>query len=211
MMLTILLLTAFTQTAFAEPLLKLGSAGQDVTKAQQRLIQWGYMSGAADGVYGYQTQAAVVAFQRKSGLTADGILGKGTAKAMGITLSGEVGIGYISGDHRLLARVVYAEARGESYQGQVAVAAVALNRVRFAGFPNTLYGVVFQKNAFTCVNDGQINLTPNETAMRAALEALLGADPTDGCTYYYNPETFVDQWITTRTIMLQIGRHVFAM
>lgn len=200
--------------------LEVGSSGADVQKVQQKLIQWGYLDGAADGRYGEKTRAAVMAFQRKNGLTADGKVGPGTAAAMGLTLSGSAS-GYggaaaasaaiLSADHRLLSKLVYAEARGESYKGQVAVAAVALNRVASASFPNTISGVVYQSGAFTCVSNGSINNTPDATAIRAARDALNGWDPTGGCLYYYNPKKTNDQWIRTRTVKTVIGNHYFAV
>ncbi len=116
---------------------------------------------------------------------------------------------YTQAEWDMLAQVVYGEARGEIYDGQVAVAAVVLNRLEDDGFPDTLHGVVFQKNAFTCVNDGQYYLTPNRTAYQAALEAMQGEDPTGGCLYYWNPVTATSRWIWTRTIETQIGNHVF--
>ena len=160
-------------------------------------------------------------FQRKNGLTADGRVGPATAAALGVTLSGSSSSSsskaasssstIISADHRLLAKLVYAEARGEPYKGQVAVAAVVLNRVRSASFPNTVSGVVYQQNAFTCVNNGSINNTPDSSCIRAALDALNGWDPTGGCLYYYNPKTAVDGWIRTRTVKTVIGNHSFAV
>ncbi|MBP3625029.1 MAG: LysM peptidoglycan-binding domain-containing protein [Peptococcaceae bacterium] len=111
----------------------------------------------------------------------------------------------------MLAQVVYGEARGESYNGQVAVAAVVLNRMEHDDFPDTIYEVVFQENAFTCVQDGQYYLTPNRSAYQAALEAMHGADPTNGCLYYWNPVTATSSWIWTRSIELQIGNHVFGL
>jgi len=183
---------------------------------QRKLIQWGYLSGAADGKYGAGTRDAVLAFQRKNGLAADGRVGPATAAAMGVTLSGGGGAAaasasIISADHRLLSRLVYAEARGESYKGQVAVAAVVLNRVASASFPNTISGVIFQSGAFSCVSNGAINNTPDGTAIRAALDALNGWDPTGGCLYYYNPRATKDQWIRTRTVKTVIGNHSFAV
>ena len=158
--------------------LEVGSKGSDVTKVQKKLIQWGYLSGSADGRYGEQTRRAVIAFQRKNGLAADGRVGPATAAAMGITLSGgsvtAASASIISADHRLLAKLVYAEARGEIYKGQVAVAAVVLNRVASASFPNTISGVIYQSGAFSCVSNGSINNTPDSTAVRAALDALNG-------------------------------------
>ncbi len=199
--------------------LDIGSRGENVRKVQQRLIQWGYMSGSADGVYGAQTQDAVKRFQRKYGLTADGRVGPATAAKMGVTLSSSgssasssaASASIVSSDHRLLSKLVYAEARGEPYKGQVAVAAVVLNRVKSSSFPNTISGVIYQKGAFSCVTDGQINLTPDDTAIRAARDAMNGWDPTGGCLYYYNPKTASDQWIRTRTVKTVIGNHSFAV
>lgn len=116
---------------------------------------------------------------------------------------------YTQAEWDMLAKVVYGEARGEIYDGQVAVAAVVLNRLEDDEFPNTLRGVIFQKNAFTCVSDGQYYLTPNKTAYEAALEAMQGNDPTGGCLYYWNPVTATSQWIWTRRIEARIGNHVF--
>ena len=195
--------------------LEVGSSGSDVKKVQQKLIGWGYLSGAADGRYGEATRRAVLAFQKKNGLSADGRVGPATAAAMGISLSGgsvaASSASIISADHRLLSRLVYAEARGESYKGQVAVAAVVLNRVASASFPNTISGVIYQSGAFSCVSNGSINNTPDTTAIRAALDALNGWDPTGGCLYYYNPRATNDQWIRTRTVKTVIGNHQFAV
>ena len=105
---------------------------------------------------------------------------------------------------------MYAEARGEPYTGQVAIAAVVLNRVKSSSFPNTVSGVIYQKNAFTCVSDGQINLTPNASAYSAAKDALNGWDPTNGCLYYYNPATATSKWIWSLKVELKIGKHSFA-
>ena len=197
--------------------LEVGSSGSDVTAVQKKLIQWGYLSGSADGKFGEKTRAAVVLFQRRNKLSADGRVGPATAAAMGVTLSGgssgavAASASIISADHRLLSRLVYAEARGESYKGQVAVAAVVLNRVASASFPNTISGVIFQSGAFSCVSNGSINNTPDSTAIRAALDALNGWDPTGGCLYYYNPRATNDQWIRTRTVKTVIGNHSFAV
>ena len=194
--------------------LKQGSTGNQVKTVQTKLKRWGYYTGAVDGIYGTATTKAVKYFQSKNGLTADGIVGKKTAAAMGISLStGNAtgsSSGYSSSDEYLLAKCVYAEARGEPYVGQVAVAAVVLNRVKSASFPNTIAGVIYQPWAFTAVNDGQINLSPNATAIKAAKDALNGWDPTNGCLYYYNPSTSTSKWIWSRTVMLSIGKHNFA-
>ncbi|MGN1042146.1 MAG: spore cortex-lytic enzyme [Christensenellales bacterium] len=189
---------------------KQGSTGQTVRTIQTKLKNWGYYTGAVDGIYGAKTTAAVKYFQRKNGLVADGIVGAKTAAAMGISLGGGA-TGSNSNDEYLLARLVYGEARGEPYTGQVAVAAVVLNRVRSSSFPNTISGVIYQSGAFTAVSDGQINLTPNETAMRAARDAMNGWDPTYGCLYYYNPNTATNAWIRSKKINLTIGEHVFCV
>lgn len=200
--------------------LKQGSRGSDVKEMQRRLKQWGYYQGSVDGVFGSKTKAAVIAFQKKNGLTADGVVGKATYKALGMTdaynslvggsSSGGVN-GFSSADVYLLARTIYAEGRGEPYVGQVAIGAVVLNRVRHDEFPNTISGVVYQKHAFTAVTDGQINLTPNETAMKAARDAINGWDPSGGAIYYYNPAVATSSWIFSRPTVTVIGKHVFAI
>ena len=185
-----------------------GARGDDVKKIQQVLKKWGYYKGSVDGVFGSGTLAAVKSFQRKNGLTVDGIVGPATAAAMGITL-GNSSSGSTTGDVYLLARVIYGEARGEPYKGQVAIGAVVLNRVRSASFPNTIAGVIYQRGAFDAVSDGQINLAPDATAVRAARDALNGWDPTNGCLYYYNPKTATSKWMLARPVILRIGNHAF--
>ncbi|MBQ4619434.1 MAG: spore cortex-lytic enzyme [Clostridia bacterium] len=202
-------------SARADIVLEIGSKGENVTKVQKRLIQYGYLSGSADGRYGEKTRDAVEWFQRRNGLTVDGRVGKRTAAALGVTLtaggsSTSQSATIVSSDHRLLAKLVYAEARGESYKGQVAVAAVTLNRIASSSFPNTLSGVIYQSGAYSCVSNGSINNTPNATAIRAALEAMNGWDPTNGCLYYYNPRLTNDAWIKSRTVVTVIGNHNFA-
>lgn len=115
-----------------------------------------------------------------------------------------------SHERTLMARAVYSEARGEPFAGQVAVAAVIINRVLHPEFPNTVSGVIFEPWAFTAVHDGQFWLTPNQTAYNAVQAALEGSDPSRGAIFYYNPVTATNQWIRTRPIITQIGRHVFA-
>ena len=181
---------------------------------QTKLKRWGYYTGSVDGIYGNLTKKAVRYFQSKNGLVVDGIVGKKTAAALGMTLgstSGTTSSSISSSDLNLLARCVYAEARGEPYTGQVAVAAVVLNRVKSASFPNTISGVIYQPYAFTAVDDGQINLTPNSTAYKAAQDALNGWDPTYGCLYYYNPATATSSWIWSRKTVVTIGKHTFAI
>lgn len=190
---------------------KYGSRGSEVTQIQTKLKRWGYYTGNIDGIYGSQTVAAVKYFQRKNGLAVDGIAGKNTLAAMGImNSSGNSSSGATnSSDLNLLARVVYAEARGEPYSGQVAVAAVVLNRVKSSSFPNTISGVVYERGAFDAVTDGQINLTPNSTAKKAAQDALNGWDPSYGAIYYFNPATATSKWIWSRPHLVTIGNHRF--
>lgn len=193
-----------------EALSKYGSRGEEVKTIQTKLKRWGYYSGNVDGIYGSQTLSAVKWFQSKNGLTVDGIAGQKTLTAMGIMSSGNTSGGTASNaDLNLLARLVYAEARGESYTGQVAVAAVVLNRVKNSSFPNTVAGVIYQSGAFSVVNDGQINLTPNQTAISAAQDALNGWDPTYGAIYYFNPNTATNSWIWSRPVTVVIGNHRF--
>ena len=203
--------------------LRQGSKGGEVKEVQRRLKQWGYYSGAVDGIFGAGTKQAVIAFQKKNGLTADGVVGRATYKALGMNdsynaLGGNSGSSsstgsssYTSSDLYLLAKCIYAEGRGESYTGQVAIGAVIMNRVRSSKFPNTIAGVVYQQGAFTAVSDGQINLEPNETAYNAARDAMNGWDPTYGCLYYYNPAVATSAWIFNRQTVTVIGKHVFAI
>ena len=193
-----------------EALSKYGSRGSEVTQIQTKLKRWGYYNGSVDGIYGSQTVAAVKYFQRKNGLTADGIAGPATLKAMGIySSSSSSSSSSNSSNVNLLSRVVYSESRGEPYSGQVAVAAVVLNRVKSSSFPNTISGVVYQSGAFDAVRDGQINLTPNSTAIKAAQDALNGWDPSYGAIYYFNPSTATNKWIWSRPATITIGRHRF--
>lgn len=197
--------------------IKQGSRGDTVKTIQRKLKRWGYYSGNVDGIFGSATKKAVKYFQRKNGLTADGIVGKKTLAALGMStsLAGQTtttnNSSYTSSDVNLLAKLIYAEARGESYSGMVAVGAVVLNRVKSPSFPNTISGVIYQPYAFTCVADGQINLTPNQTAKSAAQDAMNGYDPSQGSLYYYNPSVATSQWIFSRKTVVTIGRHVFAI
>ncbi len=193
-------------------MLTMGSRGERVALIQQRLKQWGDYHGDVDGVFGRGTYRAVVAFQRRNGLTADGRVGSATARAMGVPLTGTVSASlWRESELSILARLVAGEARGEPYIGQVAVAAVVLNRVRDDHFPDTIAGVIFQPGAFDAVWDGQFDLTPTDSCLRAARDAMNGWDPTGGCTYYYNPDTATNPWIWTRQVQLTIGRHAFAI
>ena len=204
---------AETQVAYAAVITQ-GSTGATVKTIQRKLKNWGYYTGAIDGIFGTKTKEAVKYFQRKNNLKVDGIVGEQTLKALGISTSnsGQSGTSsYSDSDLMLLARLIYGEARGESYIGQVAVGAVVLNRIKSASFPNTMAGVIYQRYAFTAVEDGQINLTPNATAKKAAEDAMNGWDPSYGALYYYNPATATSQWIFSRKTLTTIGNHVFAI
>lgn len=193
-----------------EALSKYGSRGTEVRTIQEKLKRWGYYSGSVDGIYGSQTVSAVKSFQKKNRLTVDGIAGTQTLKAMGITSSSSSSSSSNNSSNvNLLARVVYGEARGEPYTGQVAVAAVVLNRVKSSKFPNSISGVVYQSGAFDAVADGQINMTPDTTAKKAAQDALNGWDPSYGAIYSFNPSTATNKWIWSRPMTVTIGKHRF--
>ena len=188
-----------------------GDTTANIKAVQTRLLNWGYYSGKVDGIWGKKTLAAVKLFQKRNGLVVDGIVGPATEAAMGLNLKSTSSSSVSNANLNLLARCVYAEARGEPYVGQVAVAAVVLNRVKSSSFPNTISGVIYQPGAFTCVSDGQINLTPNQSAYNAARDALNGYDPTGGCLYYYNPATATSKWIWSLKVTLKVGNHAFAL
>lgn len=199
----------FIKNNEAIALSKYGSTGSEVKQIQTKLKQWGYYSGNVDGVYGSKTVAAVKYFQSKNGLTVDGVAGTRTLQAMGITSSSATSSASNSSNLNLLSRLVYAESRGEPYAGQVAVAAVVLNRVKNSNFPNTIPGVIYQAGAFTPVSNGQINLAPDSTAISAARDALNGWDPSYGSLYYFNPATATNKWIWSRPYVITIGKHRF--
>ena len=205
---SIFLIESLYSTVYALP--KYGPRGEEVKQIQTKLKRWGYYSGEVDGIYGSRTLSAVKYFQRKNGLSVDGIAGPATLKALGITSSSNSsGSSSSNSNLYLLSKVVYSEARGEPYKGQVAVAAVVLNRMSSSKFPNTMAGVVYQEGAFTAVADGQINLEPDATARKAAQDAINGWDPTYGCIYYFNPSTATSKWIWSRPQVLTIGKHIF--
>ena len=181
-----------------------GSSGEQVRIIQTKLKNWGYYDGAVDGIYGSQTAQAVKYFQRKNGLTADGIAGPATLKALGMS-SGGGGSSSQQNSAALLARVISAEARGEPYSGQVAVGAV----MNIALDPIFIFGVVYQPGAFTCMVDGQFNEPVADSAYRAAQDALNGADPSGGAIYYFNPDTATSAWIWSRPLIKTIGKHRF--
>ena len=209
--LLLILYEVFVQGNTVLALSKYGSRGNEVTQIQTKLKRWGYYKGSVDGIYGSKTVSAVKSFQRKNGLTADGIAGKNTLAAMGINSSSNNSGSSSSNSSNLnlLARLVYGEARGEPYTGQVAVAAVVLNRVKSSKFPNTVAGVIYQAGAFDVVSDGQINMTPNSTAIKAAQDAINGWDPSYGAIYYFNPSTATSSWIWSRPLTVVIGKHRF--
>lgn len=207
----ILCFFAMSFSLFTYAAVSRGDRGNDVKKIQQRLSDWGYYEGAIDGIFGPQTYTAVKYFQCKNGLKQDGIVGKDTAAALGITLSSTAsGSSSYQNNIELLARMIAAEGRGEPYRGQVAIGAVIMNRIEHPSFPNTLSGVLFQKGAFSAVDDGQFNSTPvTDSARRAAVEAYNGSDPTDGCVYYYNPSKTTNQWMLSLPVYTVIGAHRF--
>lgn len=190
---------------------KYGSRGNEVKQIQEKLKRWGYYNGSVDGVYGSKTLTAVKKFQQKNGLKADGIAGEKTLSAMGITSSknSSGSTNSNSNNVNLLSHLIYGEARGESYVGQVAVGAVVMNRVKSSSFPNTIAGVIYQAGAFDAVSDGQINMSPDSTAIKAAQDAINGWDPSYGAIYYFNPNTATNKWIWSRPHTVTIGKHRF--
>jgi len=218
--LTLVFAVLFTLPATADAAsLRVGSSGEDVKTLQTKLKRWGFYSGGVDGVFGSGTKKAVQYFQRSNGLTPDGIVGAATAKAMGMTLGGSSSSSSSSSSGSsgsstnknlyLLAQLVHGEARGEPYKGKVAVAAVVLNRVNSSSFPNSISGVVYQSGAFSAVDDGQINLAPDESSIKAARDAMNGWDPTGGCLYYYNPAKTSNRWMLSHSVVVTIGEHAF--
>ena len=173
---------------------------------QAKLAELGYYNDEIDGIYDQRTIDAIKVYQQDKNLAVTGNLDQATTTALGVTDNAQA-----NSDLYLLAKLIYSEARGEVYEGQVAVGAVVLNRVGDAGFPNTLQGVIYQPWAFTALHDGQFALEPNGTAYQAAQDAMNGWDPTYGCLYYYNPRTATSSWIFSRQIIVTIGNHVFCV
>ncbi|XEC97169.1 spore cortex-lytic enzyme [Paenibacillus tarimensis] len=228
-----------TTATFSNATLTIGAAGKDVYELQGRLRFLGFYDGKVDGQFGSKTLNSVTWFQWKFGLKSDGVVGAKTklklweatkqwkptaddssqgAAAGGKTGGGGAGnlaksnrLGLSANDLKLMANAVYGEARGEPYEGQVAVAAVIINRVKSQNFPNSVSGVIFEPLAFTAVADGQIWLEPNEKARKAVQDALNGWDPTGGCIYYFNPVTATSKWIWSRPQVKTIGKHIFCM
>lgn len=193
-----------------------GASGGDVSEAQVILRDWGYYDGPIDAVFGAAMSEAVFWFQSANGLTVDGVIGPETWAALGITVAAAAprAARPAAGQAQnvdLLARLIRAEAEAEPYEGKVAVAAVLLNRVRDARFPNTLEGVIYEPDAFESVANGRIYATPPTGAdTQAARDALNGWDPSFGSVFFWNPYKPVTPWIWSRPIITQIGDHVFA-
>lgn len=206
-LLSVSLIVSFSGTALS--LSRMGSVGKEVSDIQSVLKNKGYYSGNVDGIFGSATKSAVERFQRDNGLQADGIAGKNTLAALGVSGNNDSTGGMSSSDFTLLARIISAEARGEPYLGQVAVGAVILNRIEHPSFPDTLSGVIYQKGAFSCLNDGQFYEEIAESAYSAARDAINGLDPSGGAIYYYNPKTATSKWIYSRPVITTIGDHIF--
>lgn len=204
-----LILSLLLGGATVSALSKMGSRGNEVRNIQTRLKSWGYYKGTVDGIYGTQTKNAVIAFQKKNGLTADGIAGPKTLEKIGLPTTTANSGGYSTAEYNLLARLISAEARGEPYIGQVAVGAVVLNRVEHPSFPSSLSGVIYQNGAFSCLYDGQFDKPVADSAYNAARDALNGMDPSGGAIYYFNPNTATNSWIWSRPYITTIGKHRF--
>lgn len=214
----IILLNLFAITLFAvggrtlpdtsaPALSKVGSRGTEVRAIQQKLKERGLYTGSVDGIYGTKTKEAVIKFQKQQKIAADGIAGPVTLRKLGISI-GKVPAA-TNANVNLLARIISAEARGESYTGQVAVGAVILNRIEHPSFPDTLSGVIYESGAFTAITDGQFNQPVADSAYKAAKDALNGWDPSGGAIYYYNPQKTSNRWIRSRPVITQIGKHIF--
>lgn len=184
-----------------------GSSGTEVEEIQRVLKERGLFTGEITGYYGAQTAQAVSEFQRQQGLPETGIADETTLKRMGITIgtlpeATDANVG-------LLARIISAEGRGESYVGQVAIGAVICNRIEHPSFPDTLAGVIYQSGAFTALIDGQFNEEITDSAYSAARDALSGWDPSGGAIYYYNPDKTDNEFIHSRPVIKVIGNHRF--
>jgi len=202
--------TVRNEGASISTLSKLGSRGDEVRRVQKKLKELGYYKGTVDGIYGTATKKAVTAFQKNCGITADGIAGAKTLKFLGLgSSSSSTSSSYTNSDVRLLAKLIAAEARGESYKGQVAVGAVVLNRVAHSSFPDSISGVIYQKGAFSCVNDSNWSVAPGAESLKAAQDCINGWDPSGGAIYYYNPAKTSNSFMHSRPVITVIGRHRF--
>lgn len=209
-----LVISGMAFAALGDRYLAKGMRGSDVRDMQSRLIQLGYVVGPLDGIYGVKTQAGVRLFQKEHGINANGIAEASTFKELirlttGSTNATGKSLGPKNVDVNLLARLVNGEARGEPYVGQVAVAAVVLNRIKDPAFPKTIGDIIYQPQAFSCVDDGQINLSPQPSALKAANEALSGVDPSRGAVFFFNPAKTKNKFIWSRPQILTIGHHIF--
>ncbi len=184
-----------------------GSSGTEVEEIQRVLKERGLFTGEITGYYGAQTQEAVMKFQRQQGLAQTGVADASTLKRLGITIGAVPAA--TDANINLLARIISAEGRGESYVGQVAIGAVICNRIEHPSFPDTLAGVIYQNGAFTAITDGQFNEPVSESAYSAARDALAGWDPTGGAIYYYNPDKTSNKFIYSRPVIAVIGDHRF--
>ena len=200
---------AIEKAESVEALSKFGSKGEEVRKIQKKLKELGHYNGAVDGIYGSATKKAVIAFQKSCGITADGIAGPKTLKYLGLEDTSSSAGKYSQSDIELLAKLIAAEARGESYVGQVAVGAVVLNRVAHASFPDTIAGVIYQKGAFSCINDSNWAVSATETSRKAARDCINGWDPSGGAVYYFNPRKTNDAFMHSRPVITVIGNHNF--
>jgi N-acetylmuramoyl-L-alanine amidase len=194
-MLAVLILFSFS-TQTAEAALQQENRGAEVTELQEQLIQMGYLHSEATGYFGPLTDQAVRNFQTDFNIGVDGIAGPATINKLT--------------EVKTAAQAVHGEARGEPFEGQVAVAGVIKNRVQSSEFPSTISEVVLQQRQFTAVADGQFYLEPDKTAYHAVAEAWKGWDPSQGAMYYYNAQTATSEWIFTRPVKFTIGKHTFA-
>ncbi|MCL2633145.1 MAG: spore cortex-lytic enzyme [Oscillospiraceae bacterium] len=186
-----------------------GSTGKEVEAIQRVLRDWGVFNAEITGYYGPITEEAVRKVQRYHGLRVTGIADQATLRVMGIT-TGKV-ISATQANINLLARMISAEGRGEPYEGQVAIGAVILNRIKHPSFPDTLAGVLYQDGAFTALVDGQFNQPISATSYSAARDAINGWDPSGGAIYYHNPAKHNNAFMNARPVIKRIGAHLFCM
>ncbi|MCW3489952.1 cell wall hydrolase [Dethiobacter alkaliphilus] len=221
---------AVNEVSFGERTIRITMRGEDVAELQEFLNEQGYRDEDAHGIFGPLTYGSLQQFQKDHGLNPDGIVGPKTRRLiqemMGETVSAAEStveasttsavadeFNFTAEEMDLFARIVHAEAEGESFEGQVAVAAAILNRVRSDRYPNTMTGVVYQVEGgyyqYSPVLDGRINRPAGESAKRAAQEALDGNDPSWGATGFYNPAKTSNQWVRQQPVTRTIGGHVF--
>lgn len=197
-------LTAMAMPAGAAALER-GTQSEHVLDLQLRLSTLGYFQAGATGYYGSITYEAVKKFQKQSGLPVSGTADSKTLSLLKQSAAPKQNV------LEQLARLIHAEARGESLQGQIAVGAVVLNRVQSNAFPDSITEVIFQPGQFSAILDGQYNLTPGPSAYQAARAALNGSDPTNGALFYYNPKIATSAWSKSRPIKVRIDQHVFTL